>query len=124
MVVAIGPAHGPIAPAVARSQEDLTAFASRFEDSVEVYSPNPGDAVAVLVPFLADGCVVVMFALDGDQHADAELVVDGVTVSARLAGDHGPDLVRPARDVRHLVAFAVDERDLPPGSWPGDGRPA
>lgn len=113
VVTAIGPAHGAIAPGIARAQSELAEFATRFDESVEVYSPDPGEAIALLAPFLAEGHVVLMFALDGNQHTDAELVIDASTVSARLAGDHGPDLVRPARDVRHLVAFAVAEADLP-----------
>lgn len=115
VVTPIGPAHGPIAPIVARSTDDLAVFADRFDDSIEVYSPDPVESLRLLAPFFADQHVVLLFALDGDEHPDATLFVDGVTITAHLTGADHPSPFRPAHAVRHLVGFAVAERDLPAG---------
>lgn len=115
VVTPIGPAHTPIPPIVARSTDDLAVFADRFEDAIEVYSPDPLESLELLAPFLADGHVALLFALDGDEHPDADLFTDGTDIGARLVGGHDLSPFRPAHAVRHLVGFAVPERDLPPG---------
>lgn len=115
VVSAIGPAHAPIPPIVARTLDDLAVFADRFDDSVEVYSPDPIDEAALLAPLLTEGTVALMFALEGGGHADAELVVDATTVSARLIADPALARFQPAHPVRYLVGFAVREHDLPAG---------
>ena len=98
-----------------RSTDDLAVFADRFEDAIEVYSPDPLESLELLAPFLADGHVALLFALDGDEHPDADLFTDGTDIGARLVGGHDLSPFRPAHAVRHLVGFAVPERDLPPG---------
>lgn len=115
IVSAIGPAHGPIPPIVARSLDDLAVFAARFDDSVEVYSPDPADEAVLLAPWPGDGTVALLFALDGGGHDDAELVIAGTVVSARLVGPPALDGLCPAHPVRYLVGFALAESALPAG---------
>jgi len=115
LVSAIGPAHGAIAPTVARDAADLVAFAARFDDSIEVYSPDPVDELLVLTPTLGPGHVALLFAPEGCGHADAELVVDASSVRVRLLAEPEYDRFRGAHPVRYAVGFVVTEASLPPG---------
>jgi hypothetical protein len=115
LVSAIGPAHGAIEPMVARDAADLAAFADRFGDSIEVYSPDPRDELLLLAPALEPGHVALLFAPEGCGHADAELVLDGATVRTRLLAEPEYDRFRCAHPVRYAVGFVVAAAALPAG---------
>lgn len=51
--------------------------------------------------------------MDGGGHDDAEMVIVGTTLSARLVAPAELDGFRPPHPVRFLVGFVVAEADLP-----------
>jgi hypothetical protein len=115
VVSAIGPAHEPIAPVVARTGRDLLTFARRFDASVEVYSPDPWHELMLLAPLLEPGRVALLFAPEGCTQSSAELVRDGATLSVHLVGDDEPRAFPSWSPIRYIVGFVVAEESLPAG---------
>ena len=113
VVSAIGPAHDPILPAVARTGKDLLAFARRFDASVEVYSPDPWHELMLLAPALEPGRVALLFAPSGRAHTGVELMRTGSTLAVRLLDDVTRPPFWTSRAVRYLVGFVVAEDSLP-----------
>ena len=114
VISAIGPAHDPITPAVARSAKDLLDFARRFDASVEVYSPDPWHELMLLAPLLEPGRVALLFAPEGRAHSSAQLSRLGTTLAVKLADDADAGPFRSSPPVRYLVGFVVVEDALPP----------
>lgn len=134
---AIGPAHDPIAPAMARTSDDLAAYAERFDACVEVYSPAPRDELALLAPLLVPGKVALLFAPEGGGRAAAELERDGSSLRVRLVVAPECSRFYGARPVQYIAGFVVDEADLadgvtlascpretPSAVWPSGSTPA